>query len=132
MYDLPTEAQWERACRAGTTTPFSFGETITTDQANYNGTRYDGTQPNEEDFRGVEVYASGPKGLRRKRAVEVATLGRNPWGLYDMHGNVSEWCLDRLEKYPSGAVTDPSGRGKSGMRVLRGGSWGHGPAPYDA
>jgi formylglycine-generating enzyme required for sulfatase activity len=74
---LPTEAQWECACRAGTAKPFSFGANITTNQVNYNG-----------DY----PYAGGKKGLYREKTVPVKTLPPNPWGLYEMHGNVWEWC----------------------------------------
>lgn len=81
---LPTEAQWEYACRAGTTTPFSFGENITPEQVNY-----DGNYP----------YADGTKGLYRGKTVPVGSLPPNPWGLYEMHGNVCEWCLDGMREY---------------------------------
>jgi formylglycine-generating enzyme required for sulfatase activity len=105
---LPTEAQWEYACRAGTTTPFSFGDNITTDQVNY-----DGNNP----------YNNGRKGKYRSQTVEVKSLPPNGWGLYQMHGNVWEWCQDWYEKeYPSQPVTDPQGA-VSANRVLRGGSW---------
>jgi len=93
---LPTEAEWEYACRAGTTTPFSFGDNINTDQVNYDG-RY--------------PYAGGEKGQYRKETVEVKTFKPNGWGLYEMHGNVGEWCADWYGSY------------KKGERVLRGGSW---------
>jgi len=107
-YALPTEAQWEYACRAGTMTPFSFGETISTDQANYHG-----------DY----TYGKGVKGKNRQMPLPVGTLPPNAWGLYDMHGNVSEWCADRYEKYPSDAETDPQGSTEGRLYVLRGGSW---------
>ncbi|MBK8908174.1 MAG: formylglycine-generating enzyme family protein [Rhodospirillales bacterium] len=106
---LPTEAQWEYACRAGTTTPFSFGETITPEQVNY-----DGNHP----------YAGGEKGLYREETVPVASLSPNPWGLYEMHGNVWEWCRDGKRTYAADALTDPVGPMEAGgPRVLRGGSW---------
>jgi formylglycine-generating enzyme required for sulfatase activity len=105
---LPTEAEWEYACRAGTTTPFSFGEDITPEQVNYNG-----------DY----PYRGGNKGLSRGETVEVASLPANPWGLYEMHGNVLEWCQDGYGNYPEGPVTDPTGPATGGRRVLRGGSW---------
>ncbi|WP_300437175.1 formylglycine-generating enzyme family protein [Zoogloea sp.] len=105
---LPTEAQWENACRAGTTTPFSFGKNITPEQVNY-----DGNNP----------YADGKKGLYRKRTVPVKSLPPNPWGLYEMHGNVDEWCADWYGDYPQGPQIDPSGPSEGVFRVLRGGSW---------
>ncbi|KPK48348.1 MAG: hypothetical protein AMK72_07195 [Planctomycetes bacterium SM23_25] len=109
QYSLPTEAQWEYACRAGTETPFTFGETISTDQANYHG-----------DY----IYGSGRKGKHRGKPLPVGSLSPSAWGLYDMHGNVSEWCADRYGEYDSAAATDPQGPDKKGNeRVLRGGSW---------
>lgn len=107
---LPSEAQWEYACRAGTRTPFSFGENITPEQVNY-----DGNYP----------YAGAPKGICRQETVAVASLPANPWGLYEMHGNVNEWCMDSDRKYKDEPVTDPLGPMEKGaMRILRGGSWG--------
>ena len=105
---LPSEAQWENACRAGTTTPFSFGKNITPEQVNY-----DGNTP----------YADGKKGLYRKRTVPVKSLPPNPWGLYEMHGNVYEWCADWYGDYPEGPQIDPPGPSEGVIRVLRGGSW---------
>jgi formylglycine-generating enzyme required for sulfatase activity len=105
---LPTEAEWEYACRAGTTTPFSFGKDITPEQVNY-----DGNVP----------YRGGKKGLSRGETVDVASLPANPWGLYEMHGNVWEWCQDWYGDYPEGSVVDPIGPATGAGRVLRGGSW---------
>jgi formylglycine-generating enzyme required for sulfatase activity len=107
-FRLPTEAEWEYACRAGTTTPFWFGAQITPEQVNY-----DGNYP----------YASGERGLYRRETVEVKALPCNGWGLYQMHGNVWEWCQDWLGAYPGGAVIDPVGPAEGEDRVLRGGSW---------
>jgi len=107
-YFLPTEAQWEYACRAGTDTPFAFGETISTDQANYHG-----------DY----TYANGRKGRNREKTLPVGSFAPNAWGLYDMHGNVSEWCATRYGSYGSAAETDPQGPEEGNQRVLRGGSW---------
>ncbi|MFD1624846.1 formylglycine-generating enzyme family protein [Azospirillum griseum] len=104
---LPTEAQWEHACRAGTTTPFSFGATVTPEQVNY-----DGNSP----------YADGHKGLYRVSTVAVGSLPPNAWGLYEMHGNLWEWCADGVRDYTAEAETDPRGP-ESAKRVLRGGSW---------
>lgn len=108
---LPSEAQWEYACRAGTQTPFWFGEQITTEQVNY-----DGNYP----------YAGGSEGEYRNETVAVKSLPANGWGLYEMHGNVYEWCEDVRGDYPKEAVVDPQGPrdGVEGcQRVLRGGSW---------
>ena len=110
---LPSEAQWEYACRAGTTTPFSFGANITPEQVNY-----DGNYP----------YASGQKWRYRQETVSVASLPPNRWGLYEMHGNVREWCQDRWHGNYQGAPTDGSAwenRSVGANRVLRGGTWGN-------
>jgi len=107
-YRLPTEAQWEYACRAGTTTPFYTGRCISTNQANYGG---------NYPMQGCS------KGRYRKKTVNVASFSPNAGGLYDMHGNVYEWCADWYGKYPSGAVTDPKGSSSGEYRVYRGGSW---------
>ncbi len=106
--ELPTEAQWEYACRAGTTTPFFFGENITTEQVNY-----DGNHP----------YADGEKGEYSEETVDVKALPCNDWGLYQMHGNVREWCQDWYADYPAGSVVDPVGPDLGRARVYRGGSW---------
>ncbi|HEX3019616.1 MAG TPA: formylglycine-generating enzyme family protein [Chitinispirillaceae bacterium] len=105
---LPTEAQWEYACRAGTITPFSFGENITTVQVNY-----DGNYP----------YVDGENGLYRQETVKVKSLPPNAWGLYGMHGNVWEWCNDWYGDYTKKPITDPQGPENGVLRVLRGGSW---------
>jgi formylglycine-generating enzyme required for sulfatase activity len=110
-YRLPTEAEWEYACRAGTTTPFSTGYNITTSQANYNGNY---------------PYNGNAKGYNRKKSTPVGIFAANAWGLYDMHGNVWEWCWDWYEDYAWGAQTDPMGAGSGSRRVYRGGSWNSG------
>ena len=105
---LPSEAEWEYACRAGTETRFSFGANITPEQANY-----DGRAP----------YADGKEGVYREQTVPVKSLPANAWGLYEMHGNVLEWCQDWYGDYPARAVSDPTGPESGASRVLRGGSW---------
>ncbi len=127
-YRLPSEAEWEYACRAGTTTPFYFGETITSDLANYYG---------------ENTYASGPKGVFRGKTTDVGSFPPNAFGLYDMHGNVWEWCADLWHKNYDGAPTDgaawlenKSDKGNldylvnsniTVTRLLRGGSFGLNP-----
>jgi uncharacterized protein (TIGR03067 family) len=110
-YRLPTEAEWEYACRAGTTTPFHFGETISSDQANYNG----------------EDYGNGKKGKYRGKTTPVGTFPANAWGLHDMHGNVWQWCQDWYGKYPQKDVVDPQGPNTGRSPVLRGGAFGEYP-----
>lgn len=111
-YFLPSEAQWEYACRGGTTTPFYFGNTITTELANYNGL-----------FR----YGKGPRGVNRQTTTPVGSFGAaNPFGLYDMHGNVWEWCADVWHDNYQDAPLDGSAWGSEETnvrRVMRGGSW---------
>lgn len=112
-YRLPSEAEWEYACRAGSTTPFSFGATISTDQVNYNGNY---------------TYGHGRKGEYRERTVPVGSLPANAWGMYEMHGNVSEWCEDWYGPYPDYPTDAGPLRHVSGTRrVRRGGSWGNNP-----
>jgi len=107
-YRLPTEAEWEYAARAGTRTPFAFGNCLNTDKANY-----DGNYP----------LTGCSKGKYREKTIPVASLGKNVWGLYDMHGNVWEWCNNWYGDYPDISVTDPGGPSSGSNRVLRGGSW---------
>jgi formylglycine-generating enzyme required for sulfatase activity len=107
-FRLPTEAEWEYACRAGTATPFSTGKNLTTDQANY-----DGNYP----------YPGEPKGIYREKTMPVGRFLPNAWGLYDMHGNVWEWCEDDYCDYPSGPAVNPLGRCEAEKKVIRGGSW---------
>jgi len=122
-YRLPSEGEWEYACRAGTTTPFHFGETITSALANYNGN---------------STYQSEPKGKYREQTIDVHSFlpidtgfyTPNAFGLYSMHGNVWEWCEDTYHKNYEGAPTNGSawnGGGDGTIRLLRGGSWIYDP-----
>ena len=121
-YRLPSEAEWEYACRAGTTTAFHFGETITTDLANYRGTDW---EKDQKVYPGN--YGRGPKGIYRKQTTPVGYFKvANAFGLYDMHGNVWEWCEDDYHPNYQGAPTDGSAwisKNKYTTKVLRGGSW---------
>jgi formylglycine-generating enzyme required for sulfatase activity len=111
-YRLPTEAEWEYACRGGTTTPFAFGQTVTPQLVNYNGNY---------------PYAQASEGTYRKTTTPVGFMGvANGFGLFDMHGNVYEWCMDNWHDSYNGAPTDGSSwetAGDTRYRVLRGGSW---------
>ncbi|MBF0398247.1 MAG: formylglycine-generating enzyme family protein [Desulfobacterales bacterium] len=118
-YRLPTEAEWEYAARAGTTTPFAFGECLSTDDANYNGNN---------------PLAGCPKGNYREKTIKAGSLKANAWGLYDMHGNVWEWCQDKVDifdndnlvvtaKYQNGVINPVGDKGS--FRIIRGGSFAH-------
>ncbi len=107
-FRLPTEAQWEYACRAGTTTIFSFGDAIDSTKANFNGR---------------SSYNRAPASPWAEKTLPVGSFAPNPWGFLDIHGNVWEWCWDRYNAYPEGAVTDPPGPATGPHRVLRGGTW---------
>jgi formylglycine-generating enzyme required for sulfatase activity len=108
QYRLPTEAEWEYAARAGTKGPFYTGKCLSSNRANYNG----------------KYPLSGcPKGEYRQKTTRVGSFVPNAWGLYDMHGNVSEWVQDWYGAYPSGMGTDPTGPSSGSRRVVRGGSW---------
>ncbi len=122
-YRLPTEAEWEYACRAGSQYPFNCGRTLFTDQSNFDGTKPYG--------------ATGQKGAVRKSPMPVSSFKPNAWGIYDMHGNVADWCSDLYAPYSAAAdeelgLVDPKGPEeppKSGpIRVVRGGSFRSGAA----
>jgi formylglycine-generating enzyme required for sulfatase activity len=110
VYRLPTEAEWEYACRAGTTTPFGVGDGISLSSTEAN---FDGTFP----------YGGAPSGRNLNQTIFVGIYAPNAWGLHDMHGNVWEWCQDWYGSYPGGAVTDPTGPETGTARVLRGGGY---------
>jgi formylglycine-generating enzyme required for sulfatase activity len=116
-YTLPSEAQWEYACRAGTTTPFHFGATLSTKLANYDGR---------------QMYGNGEKGDYRQQTTDVFSFPANPWGLHDMHGNIWEWCADQWHNNYEGAPEDgcvwidegaKENKNRMRYRLLRGGSW---------
>ena len=107
-YRLPTEAEWEYCCRAGTSTPFHFGNELNGTQANC-----DGNNP----------YGTTKKGPYLEKTSPVGSYPANAWGLYDMHGNVWEWCQDWYGDYPKQSVTDPRGPEVGSICVSRGGSW---------
>ena len=115
-YCLPSEAEWEYACRAGTQTPFHFGETLTAELANYNSNY---------------TYNDGPKGEHRRKTTPVGQFGvANLFGLCDMHGNVREWCADHRHGNYEGAPTSGTAwlsEGDQARRVIRGGSWDNTP-----
>ncbi|MFC1885135.1 formylglycine-generating enzyme family protein [Thermodesulfobacteriota bacterium] len=108
QFRLPTEAEWEYACRAGTTTPFHAGKCLGAVQANY---------------RGNFPMPGCGKGPNRGKTMPVASFKPNAWGLYDMHGNVWEWCQDWYGDYPDVPVADPVGPSSGLYRIRRGGSW---------
>jgi len=110
-FALPSEAQWEYACRAGTISPFAYGPTITTDLVNY---------------AGQHTYADGPAGIYRHETTAPGQFPPNAFGLYDMHGNVWEWCADPWHDSYLGAPTDGRAWETGGdltHRIMRGGSW---------
>ena len=118
-YTPPSEAQWEYACRAGSTTPFHWGATISTELANYDGR---------------EVYGDGEKGEFRQQTMDVASFPANPWGLHDIHGNVWEWCSDHWHNNYKGVPEDGRAWIDEEAKdeplktwLLRGGSWGGNP-----
>ncbi len=115
LYRLPTEAEWEYACRAGTTTAFAYGSALRSGMANFIG---------RQEYDAVTGSSFNPAGVAIDRPTTVGNYAPNAWGLYDMHGNLWEWCLDRWGyNLPGKSVTDPSGPITGTDRVLRGGCW---------
>jgi formylglycine-generating enzyme required for sulfatase activity len=124
-YRLPTEAEWEYACRAGTTTPFHFGESISIDLANYRET--------DTEYAGIThlgTYSEVPKRESQEETTDVGSFGvSNAFGLYDMHGNILEWCQDTWHESYQGIAEDGSAWiSEDDTRVLRGGSWKDAPS----
>ena len=114
-YTLPSEAQWEYACRAGTTTVYHWGDRFETGKCNVEN------DPGSRDDANVAIFKR--RGLPTDSTVPVGSFEANAWGLHDMHGNVWEWCSDWYGDYPNGNVTDPTGPTSGSYRVRRGGSW---------
>jgi formylglycine-generating enzyme required for sulfatase activity len=108
-FRLPTEAEWEYACRAGTTTAYPEGDVLTAGDANFDGRPVSERKPGDPRFRG--------------RPSPVGSFAPNPWGLHDMNGNLWEWTADPHCEYASGSLVDPIGRCESPLKVIRGGSW---------
>ncbi len=105
---LPTEAEWEWACRAGATTRYHFGDVASTDLANYNG---------------IYDRNGAGRGKNRKTTTDVGTFPPNPWGLFDLHGNVWEWCADAYRPYAADGERESTESAETDLRVMRGGSW---------
>jgi len=108
-YRLPTEAEWEYACRAGTKTAYNWGDKVDCSKANYGN-----------------VFSNECLEKNPEASVKTRSFQPNPWGLFDMHGNIGEWCQDWYGDHPTDHVTDPKGPSKGESRVVRGGSWGFG------
>ena len=115
QFALPTEAQWEYACRAGTSTAYSWGDQFVDGKANV------ANAPGTAESQQTGYFES--KGLPTGSTMAVKSLGANPWGFYDMHGNVWEWCQDWFEEPPSSSSTDPQGAASGDLKLLKGGSW---------
>jgi formylglycine-generating enzyme required for sulfatase activity len=115
VYRLPTESEWEYADRAGTTTAFYLGSSLRSGQANFDGYEYDAVLGTINNTNGIFLSITTP----------VGTYAANPWGFYDMIGNVWEWCQDWYGVYPGGSVLDPQGPATGSTRVIRGGWWGN-------
>jgi formylglycine-generating enzyme required for sulfatase activity len=117
VYRLPTESEWEYASRAGTTTAFYLGDSLHSGQANFSG---------KSEYDAVLGRISNPDGIYLGRTTPVGSYAPNGWGLYDMIGNVAEWCQDWYGEYPAQSVIDPQGPPTGSYRLVRGGQWNDG------
>ncbi len=115
VYRLPTEAEWEYACRAGTKTAFNVGPDLRSGMANFDATR---------EYIGTTGSVTNSIGVALRMTTAVGSYPPNAWGLYDMHGNLGEWCWDWYGAYPIGSVIDPGGPSSGSYRLVRGGSFG--------
>jgi formylglycine-generating enzyme required for sulfatase activity len=126
VYRLPTEAEWEYACRAGTKTAYSFGDS----ESELGDYAWFGDNSGDQQIDALNIWNTDADNYFDRivnnncRTHPVGGKQPNAWGLYDMHGNVWEWCQDWYGDYPKGSTTDPTGAASGSDRVLRGGSWG--------
>jgi len=121
VYRLPTESEWEYADRAGTTTAFYLGSGLHSGQGNFDG---------QYEYDASVGTINNPSGINLGQTTAVGSYAANGWGLYDMIGNVYEWCQDWYGAYPAGSVTDPQGAPTGSNRMFRGGSWVY-PGAWD-
>jgi formylglycine-generating enzyme required for sulfatase activity len=129
LYRLPTEAEWEYACRAKTTSPFHLGETLSTDWANYRGEDHFGKGRTKQGIRYRGSYGKGSTGIDRKETTEVGHFqAANAFGLYDMHGNISEWCSHHSYENSSDSLLNQQCLIEEAQQPLRGGSWRSSPS----
>lgn len=117
VYRLPTESEWEYASRAGATAAFYLGDSLRSGQANFFG---------QSEYDAALGTISNPSGIYLGRTTPVGSYAANGWGLYDMIGNVTEWCQDWYGEYPAGSVIDPQGPLTGEFRLVRGGEWNDG------